>query len=304
MTENVHADTPEGVRPTVDELLRQMLEDRWNTFARELLRVRRKGTEEAVHDVRVATRRLIAFLDLVSAFVTPAAVHKLRRQPRVLLKALNALRDVQVQRLGVKEFWGTFPILRLYDASLRRRERSLGEEAARAFKAFPLQQMEAAVGRLDADVQRVFDGPALRRSGWHLMTGTAAASFGRAVERRRSIRQDRPETLHRFRVAFKKFRYTIEMLGPAFPWVDEGLHKAMNRYQTVLGEIQDVEVLAADLRSYARRRRVSKAVGGGSLLPVFRMLANRRAELLRQFRQSADDLYRFWEPPTVPEEQA
>lgn len=304
MTENVHPDAPEGVRPTVDELLRQMLEDRWSTFARELLRVRRKGTEEAVHDVRVATRRLIAFLDLAAAFVTPGAVHKLRRQARVLLKALNALRDVQVQRLGVKGFWVTFPILRLYDASLRRRERSLGNEASGAFKAFPLQQMEAAVGRLDADVQRVFDGPALRRSGWHLMTGTAAASFGRAVERRRSIRRDRPETLHRFRVAFKKFRYTIEMLGPAFPWVDEGLHKTMNRYQTVLGEIQDVEVLAAGLRSYARRRRVGKAEGGGSLLPVFRMLANRRAELLRQFRQSADDLYRFWEPTTIPEEQA
>lgn len=304
MTENVLAEAPAGLRPAVDELLRQMLEDRWQTFARELLRVRRKRTEEGVHDVRVATRRLIAYLDLVSAFVTPAAVRKLRRQARVLLKALNALRDVQVQRLGVKGLWETFPILRLYDVSLRRRERTLGEEASGAFRAFPLRQMEASVGRLDADVQRVFDGPALRRSGWHLMTGTAAASFGRAVERRRSIRQDRPETLHRFRVAFKKFRYTIEMLGPAFPWVDEGLHKAMNRYQTVLGEIQDVEVLAADLRSYARRRRVGKAEGGGSLLPVFRMLANRRAELLRRFRQTADDLYTFWEPTTIPEEPA
>jgi CHAD domain-containing protein len=62
------------------------LHDRWQSFRAELKRCRKKASEGAVHDLRVATRRLISTLDLV-ARVHPEA--DLRKARRALKKQLD-----------------------------------------------------------------------------------------------------------------------------------------------------------------------------------------------------------------------
>jgi CHAD domain-containing protein len=95
-------------------------------------------------------------------------------------------------------------------------------------------------------------------------------------------------------VAFKKFRYSIELLDAVFPWVTRRLRKEMNHYQTALGELQDLEVLSAGLRTFARRRRPVRPASLASFLPVYGALDRRREELLAEFRRSVDAIDRFW----------
>lgn len=293
-------DPPASVRiagPPVDTLLREMLEDRWLTFGRRLSRARRKGSAAAIHDLRVATRRLLATLNLVSGVMVTKNARRIRRPARALLKTLNGLRDVQVQRGAVGRILRTRPLLRAYAIELRRREAVLLGEAAGTFRAFPLPQIEQDVSALAEEIDAAFNGPALRSAGLRVLQGSAAAAYGRAVHLRGLIRFDRPETLHRFRVAFKKYRYSIELLEPVFPWADRRLRRAMNRYQTALGEIQDLEVLSTNLRAFARRRRPPGRTSLPSFLPVYRWLERRRERVLTGFQSAVNEINRFWEQP-------
>jgi len=278
----------------VDALLRRLLQERWRTFTLQLGRAQRRPGTEAIHDVRVATRRLLASLALVDAVCVTKAGRKVRKPARTLLKTLNAVRDVQVQRETVRRMARHHPVLRSYGVHLRQQEALLLHQAAAAFRAVPLVAIEQALGVLEGELDRALDRPPVRQAGMDLLRGTVAASYARAMARRRAIRFDRPDSLHRFRVAFKKFRYSIEVLENVFPWVDRRVRKAMNRYQTTLGELQDLEVFSAGLRAFARSRRRVRMGPLSSYLPVYSSLERRRERLLDRFRRSMDDADRFW----------
>ena len=79
------------------------LDQRWRKHLAELKRCQKKCSEKAVHDLRVATRRLISMLDLIKTIHSDARLTKMRRELRKRLKMFGELRDVQVQALYVKK---------------------------------------------------------------------------------------------------------------------------------------------------------------------------------------------------------
>lgn len=100
-------------------------------------------------------------------------------------------------------------------------------------------------------------------------------------------------TIHRTRVAFKKFRYMVEALAERLPAMTPERLAAMHRYQTMMGEIQDAEVLLRTLDKFLRKQHISSA-------PVRRLraeLSRRRQRLIRAYLKAADQLLEFWPPP-------
>ena len=124
-----------------------------------------------------------------------------------------------------------------------------------------------------------------------MLTGSAAAAFGKVLARRAALTPLDPRSVHRMRVAFKKFRYIVELTQPFLPWVDRKHGRAMDEFQTAMGEIQDLEVLAAGLRRFAQRNIPMTAP---LFLPVFRSLASVRTVRMNAFLHSADHLEIFW----------
>ena len=61
----------------VQTLLLDSLNTRWDKYKAELKTCRSEFSEEAVHDFRVATRRLLASLDLLRAVMRDAKIKKL-----------------------------------------------------------------------------------------------------------------------------------------------------------------------------------------------------------------------------------
>jgi len=69
-----------------------------------------------------------------------------------------------------------------------------------------------------------------------------------------------PADLHAFRLAAKRFRYTLELFRPLYgPGLEQKLD-AVRRIQSVLGKRQDCEVLAARLRLPAQGSETLRAV--------------------------------------------
>ena len=99
-----------------------------------------------------------------------------------------------------------------------------------------------------------------------------------------------PATIHRVRIAFKAFRYMVEIIHPAlqdFPY--ENL-KLMNDYQSLMGEIQDNEVIMQTLADFPIR--------GASfdLEPVRRYYERRHAEATAAYMKAMDQINIFWRP--------
>ena len=101
--------------------------------------------------------------------------------------------------------------------------------------------------------------------------------FAEVIAARRRVRRDAPATLHRLRVAFKRFRYVSELLEPLVPGLTPRQLDRMKKYQAAAGDIQDLQVLLA---------RLAQSVTDGDL--DSRASRRLRNELLRRRRRAIE----------------
>ena len=104
-----------------------------------------------------------------------------------------------------------------------------------------------------------------------------------------------PSSIHRVRIAFKKFRYTLEIIHPLLPGFPETQFKNMHNYQTAMGEIQDVEVLLQTLDDFVTRHTDYDP------LPVRQFYQKRHTELINAYIENMNEFFTFWrEKPEKP----
>jgi CHAD domain-containing protein len=279
----------------VGPILAAALGSRWKSYRKQLCDCQEQFSEEGVHQLRVATRRLLAQFTLLGHVAPSAALEKARRILKRRLAALGDLRDAQVQRLFIEQKAVSFPELVLMRAWLQRRERRLARSAAAKVACFKTRKLErwtaAMIEGLTANarksrVQAQLDSAVLR---------AAAQAFAEAVARRRAIDLADPQTIHQTRVAFKRFRYTVESLSPGITGLSKRQLRALAYYQRKMGIIQDLEVMRACVTDYTRGDK-----GRDAMLNRFsRHLLQRRARALRSFLMSADRLFGFWPPAAL-----
>ena len=277
--------------PDAAQQLASLLGKRWDRFVVELECGRKRATEPAVHDLRVATRRLIAVMATVDALLPAARLRKTIRQLRRHLRSFNDLRDVQVQLVTLRPLRRRFPILRGYEAMLKRRHASLVQKARAEISSMRREEIMRPITDAGEAIFAFFGNRAAQRAAGAILVGSAASAFTKVLQRRSELSGVDPRTIHRMRVAFKKFRYTIELARPLLPWAGEAHSNAMDTFQTTMGEIQDLRVLAAGLRRFALQRPRGRTT---SLLAVFRYLSEMRKGRIDEFLHGADEVQRFW----------
>lgn len=230
------------------------------------LRLRGGDNGDAVHDLRVACRRLEGALWLWAPVLDARAARALRDRARRLRRRLSRARDAEVE-------WAMLRALRAKPAGAagRRIARWLGrgrdlrrrrlERAAEFVSERRLQRLEEAARTVGAakaagaaDAHSGGVGPAvddaLALVGRRL--GSRAAEVRRAAGGTMIMAGAR---LHRLRIAIKKCRYAIEswqvVTGAPAPLALEPLALAQRR----LGHLRDAELLLASLSERARRWR-------------------------------------------------
>ncbi len=244
-----------------------------------------------MHDLRVATRRLVSTLAILEVILPDDRIRRTRRRLKRLFDALSPLRDVQVQLLTVQAKSRQYPELETLITILKVRERLLMKSIGNRIRKVRTMQWGRAIASLKTELRTQFSNPGSHAGGRTAVQGAAAAAFACAVFRREQIVSNDPQTIHRFRVAFKKFRYTMEALQPLFPSIRKKDLKAMDAYQTRLGNIQDAEVLGGRVARFTLSRppAVRRPLAG-----YRREQEQEKRKLIAAFLKSADDIYGFW----------
>ncbi len=239
--------------------LASALRDQLQRFSKMLHRCQRAFSEEAVHDARVSCRRLIAQLTLVRAAMGDPGVELMLQTLKRLLKSLGDLRDVQVQKSALADGLHRHPEIAGLWIELARREDDLIRAGSERVARFKLGRLERQVRKLCAaledPVMQLGAKSSLREAAIRALWG----AFDEVLRRQRAIVASRPNTVHRVRVAYKKFRYMVDSMPPALGCVSAEQLSGMAAQQRAMGEIQDVAVGLRMLDAHRREHPLTSA---------------------------------------------
>ncbi len=233
---------------------------------------------EELHDMRVATRRLRAALDLFAAAL-PVRAAALRDELRWLAAVLGAVRDLDVQIDNMDHM--EEPAAAGDLAHLRR----LLEAERRTARQAMLEALDSSRwDRLAAGLVTVAQQGPHRRSAAARQPATLAVpplvlDRHRAVAKaaRKARRSGVPDDFHRLRIRCKRLRYSLEFVAGVYGGRTERFTRRLAKVQDALGLMQDAEVAVQRLHDLAT---------GGDLPPATVFAMGGVAERYR--RQAAD----------------
>ena len=267
-------------------------------------RVRHEQDPEAVHDLRVASRRLTAAIDLWTPVLDARGARRARRRTRRMRRDLATLRDLEVLSAIVREraLASTAEARPALEAVLADAERRLSEQRAAAPQAASRRRIRRVRRALDRSL-RSASSPAAAPSARELADAHVGAMRERAIlalETGWSSGND--EDLHAARIRVKRWRYAIECRagistfppvaavgdGPharaaqaadaALPRAEREFLKRLRSLQEALGRIQDLALVREHLESAARRALLhSRPADAAALQSTIARLAPARA---------------------------
>jgi CHAD domain-containing protein len=271
-----------NARPNV---LIQSLDERWAKYRAELRNCKREFSQEAVHDLRVATRRLLAVMDILRLIDPQPRVQKVRRLLKSQLDALDELRDTQVMLVEVFESLAEFPDLKDFEEHLLSREMKLLRKTRKEIKASQPSDLKKRVEKIRSSLEENVQG-----RGWTArLLSVVDQAYARAMQAFGQVEASQPASIHRFRVAFKKFRYMVEVVHPALKGSPEAYFKQMHDYQSRMGDVQDAVVFLSTLVDYAEQTGSS-----ARLASVQEAFDNQRLDLITKFMDGKEELSLFW----------
>jgi CHAD domain-containing protein len=217
--------------------------------------VRLGGDAEAVHQARVAVRRLRSNLRAFGPYLDREWVVGLRDELKALGGRLGGLRDADVMSERLLERidamrGGAARAADVVRALESRRRRTRRELIVALDEPEYVDLLERLVAASQAPVLSAGEAPrggALVQAVLVPPAGRLRTSVGRLGE------SPADEALHRVRIDAKGLRYAAEAVGPVAGRAVARLERAARLVQDVLGEHQDAVVAATWLRSRAAR---------------------------------------------------
>jgi CHAD domain-containing protein len=268
------------------------LEQQWKRYRKALKRCQREFSPKAIHEFRVETRRLLSRLELLGGFLPAQPLDKVRRLLKRHLDLLDDLRDTQVLLVTLARMRRRSSAAQLFRASLLKREQRCVRRAHKQIQKVRTRRLGKLVAECREELEKRLADFTPRKTRAALLRSVHRA-FRRAGRLRARVSPQDTATIHRTRVAFKKFRYMVEALVECLPGVTRERLAAMRRYQTMMGNIQDSAVLLAALDRFLLEDEVSLESARG-----FRaQLVRRRRRLIRTYLAAADQLFGFWPLP-------
>jgi CHAD domain-containing protein len=234
----------------------------------------RKGDVQAVHQARVATRRIREALPLVARGRTGKS---LKKSVRKLTRALGPVRELDVALMNLDQLRNSgdvseAAIARLHQLVTEERQR-VGAEMIRLISHYNLPKFQKRA------VEAAARGPEV--SGTRDPRRIAAA-LGRAARRAEGLHAAienaagiyLPDRLHQVRIAVKKLRYAVEIAQELSRSRATVRIRTLKRVQDLLGRMHDLEMVIARTRAVQGRAEASNLSLSSDLDRLVRRLEN------------------------------
>ncbi|MGB4442317.1 MAG: CHAD domain-containing protein [Coriobacteriia bacterium] len=234
---------------------------------------------DAVHDMRVASRRLREAMRLLGPLYPPKAFGTWYKRVRRITRALGPVRDSDV-------FIEDFTKLGNHVGAEGKRAVAFMVGYRTGRREHELDVLDAELAGLDlAENRRSFESFA-RRLADPASAGEPLAGFayGAVAERAATVFGAQPAALvsehvtrqHELRIDYKRLRYAVEAFAPCYGDSFDDLHETLTAFQDTLGDLHDMHVFLEMLRAPERIEAAARAgVSADALAEVEALLEER-----------------------------
>ena len=257
----------------------------------ELERSAASGADvDAVHDMRVASRRLREALNVFRPVLDPDAFTKQRKLVKRITRALGDVRDADVfcAFLGKMVEGASGDTERLALAYLIDRK----EEE----RALAVAKLQKRFGKLDLKSSRTVFEEAARSTrecaeAAMPLVGLAHTTLADRIDRAyvhssAALEEDALFEQHAMRIACKHLRYAVEIFSPCFDSSFGEVHDTIVAFQDVLGDMHDIDVITRYTRDVmASGDHEMAGVSGEAMEAVLVDLGQEWADLFEEFQR-------------------
>jgi CHAD domain-containing protein len=216
-------------------------------LGKAIRRVTSNADEEAIHDMRVAMRRLRTLLRLARPLYGRFRTDAVRAAFSLVQSRTGDLRDEEAMEelfggLGVED-----PVFMEWRARRRARENKLRTTVIASLRAGELARARKLLSALILFPPKPSRDEALARFARRAVTRAR-----KNVDRKRDVPTSNVEQMHALRIRYKELRYAAEIFGEVLPLDLAALIAPAAKLQKRLGDIHDIDT-ALDVVSRARR---------------------------------------------------
>jgi len=239
-----------------DTLLRKRLkaiEHAWNAA--------REGDPAAVHQLRVASRRIREVLPIISDGQRPQRLKRTRRKVRRLTRTLGPVREHDVSLLLLAALEEDHPegrsAIGLVREAVAHERKDLHAELGKHLDSVTLDKFVKKLTRLvPSGTKGHDDRHGGRQRGTSEQHRWQLVVTARVVRRAKELRQAvehagalyAPDRLHNVRVSTKKLRYALEVGNESKVCRWHSAVRSLKEMQNILGQLHDREALLARVR--------------------------------------------------------
>lgn len=262
----------------VCDAVAQIADSQLKRAAKALSRLRDPGDRTALHNFRVAIRRLHSLLRAYRPWIGRAGGKKLRRRLRALTRKTGLSRDAEVQidwlekqrhDLERSERAGLNWLLQKVRARKRNHDRTTRKQLGRDFESLE-ESLRKRLGAVDEAESKRFR---------EAFSGLLEIQADRFSKRLAGIaKADDYELIHKTRIEAKRLRYIVEPLCGLLPEA-RAVVREMKRVQDLLGRLHDNRVLESALQAAVEEAASEKAHRLHALA-----IAGNKGALTREYR--------------------
>lgn len=279
MTTAVSSDL--GANQRLSEYAARVVARRTERLAFFVERAARTTSEDVIHRLRVAARRLGSALDAFEVHFPARGLAKVGKQAKHLRSAAGIVRDHDIALALAAEFG--LELSEKAKARLKRGRDDASDELRRRLERLrgksPGAEWAHAL-RLTGKGHAGDSGPTAASYAAALLPRMANEFFEAGHEA--AAPATTIESLHAFRILGKRFRYTLEIFEPCYGEDLQSALQLMRGVQDILGMINDCETAAKIL---------AKAVRRGQREQLQTPLDQRQAALIENFRSHWNETF-------------
>jgi inorganic triphosphatase YgiF len=238
--------TLDGYTP-LDALVRHIVRRRLRDLLWSQRLVLEKGDADAIHDMRVATRRIRTTLQAFegAGVFDDKTLRSLRKRLSAVADDLGEIRDLDIFLKRVRDWVGS-DLDREHDLESLRD--LLASRRLAGYERLVQQLNRRKHARLIANLERFTrDTPQLAVGQGCVLTRHYAGSvvwprYERVLRYETVVADAEPPTLHQLRITCKRMRYALEIFGTPLGAGIAPVRKALTAAQSHLGDVQDLTV--------------------------------------------------------------
>ena len=265
------------------QLLLALIDKHRDKYKCEVRLCREQFSNEAIRGLRIASRRMLALVQLLRMLNLGPNLQNLRCVLKYQMDGFDNLRDIQVVLAEISGTVQEIPSLLPFRKYLQKSEKRLLRSVKKKFKK--MKRVDTAkwiIKRSELREARIIENVPGR------MLQAVDEAFLITQQRLGRVDPTNPDTIHSVRLGFKKFRYLVEMIHPILGNFPRENLERMKNYQGAMGAIQDLEILLRTLTDFAASAHVFDPK------PAFGFYEKRHTETISVYLDEMDALNTFW----------